>query len=183
MNCLTYESNSMKTNINKPDSHQLFEQIYNRYSGRVYSYAMQLSKGDTYLSEEIVQVVFVQLWEHFADLKDQDKVLSYLFTTAKHTFLNYCEHEAIEFVYADYVLTHESELDNHTEEEQNVLFLDTYLKEIVSHMPPMRQRVFVMSRYQHLTNKQIAQELGISEKTVEVHITLALKELREKLKD
>jgi len=183
LSCLTYESHIMKKNSEHTDSHQLFEQIYNRYSGRVYSFAMQLTKGDTYLSEEIVQVVFMKLWEHFEELKDMDKVLSYLFTTAKRTFLNYCEHETIEFVYADYVMTHQSELDNHTEEQQNILFLDTYLKEIVGHMPPMRQRVFVMSRYQHLTNKQIAQQLGISEKTVEVHITLALKELREKLNE
>ncbi len=164
------------------DPKKQFEQIYSRYSGKIYSYAMQLSKGDTYLSEEIVQIVFIQLWEHFAELRDQEKVLSYLFSTVKHTFLNYCEHEAIEFLYADYVLAHQNEADNRMEEEQNLLYFDTYIKEIVNHMPPVRQQVFSLSRFQHKTNKQIAQQLGISEKTVEVHITLAIKELREKLK-
>lgn len=167
----------------KSENHQQFEQIYKRYSGRVYNYAMQLSKGDTYLSEEIVQVVFVQLWEHFSQLKDPDKVLSYLFTTAKNTFLNFCEHETIEYIYADYVLAHSQEASNHAEEQQNVKSLEKYLHELVGKMPPMRQRVFVMSRYQHLSNKEIAARLNISEKTVEVHITLALKELRERLND
>ena len=160
-----------------------FEQIYDQYAGRVYSFAMQLSKGDTYLSEEIVQTVFMKLWEKWDDLREQDAVLSYLFTTAKHTFLNYCEHETVAFFYADYVLSHESEVDNHTEEHQDARFLEQYLKQIVQQMPPMRRRVFVMSRYQHMSNKQIAQQLGISVKTVEVHITLALRELREKLQD
>jgi RNA polymerase sigma-70 factor (ECF subfamily) len=50
-------------------------------------------------------------------------------------------------------------------------------------MPPQRQRVFVLSRFKHKTNKEIAQILNVSEKTVEVHITLALKQLREKLND
>lgn len=177
----------MSTEFMKKDSDdivlkQQFEQIYSEYSGRVYNFAMQLSKGDSYLSEEIVQIVFIQLWEHFGLLRDREKVLSYLFTTAKNTFLNYCEHEAIEFLYADYILTHQKEEDNHMEEQQDLMFTDKYIKEIVHRMPPMRQRVFTMSRFQHKTNKQIAQQLGISEKTVEVHITLAIKELREKLK-
>lgn len=173
----------MRTMSSKSENHQLFEQIYKRYSGRVYSYAMQLTKGDTYLSEEIVQIVFIQLWEHFTTLKDRERVLSYLFTTAKNTFLNFCEHETIEFIYADYVLAHSQETDNHAEELQNANSLEKYLHELVSKMPPVRQRVFVMSRYQHMMNKEIAKQLGISEKTVEVHITLALKELKEKLND
>ena len=48
-------------------------------------------------------------------------------------------------------------------------------------MPPVRQRVFIMSRLRHKRNKEIAEALGITEKTVEVHITLALKQLREQL--
>ena len=47
----------------------------------------------------------------------------------------------------------------------------------------MRKKVVVMSRYQHKTNREIAQELQFSEKTVEVHITLALRELRNRLND
>lgn len=172
----------MKNSTDDTILKQQFEQIYSEYSGRVYNFAMQLSRGDSYLSEEIVQIVFIQLWEHFGQLRDQNKKLSYLFTTAKNTFLNYCEHEAIEFLYADYVLTHQQEEDHQMEEQQDVMFIDQCIKEIVYRMPPMRQRVFTMSRYQHKSNKQIAQQLGISEKTVEVHITLAIKELREKLK-
>lgn len=160
-----------------------FEAIYNQYAGRVYGYSMQLTKGDTYLSEEIVQTVFMKLWERWDELREKDNVMSYLFTTAKNTFLNYCEHEVVEFLYADYILSHASEVDDQSEERQDARFLEQYLHEIVNKMPPKRRRVFVMSRYQHMTNKQIAQQLGISEKTVEVHITLALKELKEKLQD
>lgn len=160
-----------------------FELLYDKYSGRIYGFAMQLSGGDTYLSEEILQITFLRLWEHFAELRDQTKALNYMFQTARNTFFNYCEHETVRFVYTDYILQREQEADNHDEQQQDAYFLEEYLKEIVVKMPPMRRKVFVMSRYKHMTNKEIARQLGISEKTVEVHITLALRELRERLND
>lgn len=160
-----------------------FECLYNQYSGRIYGFAMQLSGGDTYLSEEILQITFLRLWEHFDELKDQTKALNYMFQTARNTFLNYCEHETVRFVYTDYILARQQEADNYEAEQQDARFLEEYLKEIVAKMPPVRRKVFVMSRYKHMTNKEIAKELGISEKTVEVHITLALRELRERMND
>lgn len=160
-----------------------FERLYNQYSGRIYGFAMQLSGGDTYLSEEILQITFLRLWEHFDELKDQTKALNYMFQTARNTFLNYCEHETVRFVYTDYILARQQEADNYEAEQQDARFLEEYLKEIVAKMPPVRRKVFVMSRYKHMTNKEIAKELGISEKTVEVHITLALRELRERMND
>lgn len=160
-----------------------FERLYNQYSGRIYGFAMQLSGGDTYLSEEILQITFLRLWEHFDELKDQTKALNYMFQTARNTFLNYCEHETVRFIYTDYILARQQEADNYEAEQQDARFLEEYLKEIVAKMPPVRRKVFVMSRYKHMTNKEIAKELGISEKTVEVHITLALRELRERMND
>ncbi len=170
-------------NTNRVSAQQKFEQLYNAYCGRIYSYAMMISKGDTYLSEEMLQTTFMKLWEHWTELKTPKKALQYLFATAKHTFLNYCEHEAVKLVYTDYVLARQDEADNRAEQQSDALFLEAYLKEVISKMPPMRQRVFAMSRYQHKTNREIAEELRISEKTVEVHITLALKELKERLND
>lgn len=160
-----------------------FEQIYHQYSGRIYSFAMVISKGDTYLSEEILQITFTRLWEHWGELKSSDKVMNYLFTTAKNIFINYCDHEMVKRVYADYMQSHEEEAESLQEEEQDAKFLEAYLKELVAQMPPMRRRVFMMSRFQYKTNREIAQELNISEKTVEVHITLAIKQLRERLYD
>ncbi len=177
------EMGSIGTNMVRTSAQQEFERLYNAYCGRIYSYAMMISKGDTYLSEEILQATFMKLWEHWSELKTPEKALQYLFATAKHTFLNYCEHEAVKLVYTDYVLARQDEADNHAEQQQDAQFLEAYLKEVISKMPPMRQRVFVMSRYQHKTNREIAEALRISEKTVEVHITLALRELKERLND
>ena len=85
-----------------------FEGIYNMYARKIYGFAIRMSKGDTYMAEEILQTTFMRLWEHWDELKDRDAVLAYLFSTAKNTFLNYCEHELVEFIYADYILAHQS---------------------------------------------------------------------------
>ena len=154
---------SIATNMVKTSAQQEFERLYNAYCGRIYSYAMMISKGDTYLSEEILQATFMKLWEHWTELKTPEK--------------------ALQLVYTDYVLARQDEADNNAEQQQDAQFLEAYLKEVISKMPPMRQRVFVMSRYQHKTNREIAEALRISEKTVEVHITLALRELKERLND
>lgn len=160
-----------------------FEQLYDTYSRRIYGFAMRLSDGDTWLAEEVVQTTFMRLWEHWDSLDDKQAALGYLFSTAKNIFLNYCEHEMVKYVYQEYVLQHGSELSTEQENRQDAHSLETYLKQLVENMPPMRKKVFIMSRYEHKPNKEIAAALGISEKTVEVHITLALRELRERLND
>ena len=160
-----------------------FEGIYNMYARKIYGFAIRLSGGDTYLAEDILQTTFMRLWEHWDELNDREAVLAYLFSTAKNTFLNLCEHDTIRHIYEEYVLRHGDEASAESEQKQDVNSLEAYLKELVESMPPMRRKVFVMSRYEHKSNREIAQALQISEKTVEVHITLALRELRSKLND
>lgn len=165
-----------------PDRRQAFLELYDTYGSRIYGFAMRLSGGDTWMSEEILQTVFMRLWEHWDNMNDHNAALSYMFSTAKNLFLNYCEHKTVRYIYEEYMLQRHEEATTESIERQDAISLESYLKQIVDNMPPMRQQVFVMSRYRHMTNKQIAADLHISEKTVEVHITLALKELRAKLK-
>lgn len=160
-----------------------FEQIYDTYSRRIYGFAMRLSGGDTWLSEEVVQTTFMRLWEHWDSLQDKQAALGYLFSTAKHIFLNYCEHDMVKYLYEEYVMQHGSEATSEPESRQDARSLEEYFKQIIANMPPVRQRVFTMSRFEHKSNKEIAATLGISEKTVEVHITLALRELKNRLND
>jgi len=166
-----------------PNQHKRFRKIYDAFCGRVYNYAMSITENDTILSEEITQTVFVKLWEHFDELENVQAVLSYLFTSVKRTFLNYLEHKNTKDLYMDYILTHQGEVVTEAEEKQEAQSLENHLMNIVSHMPPMRQKVFTMSRIQNISNKQIAEQLHISQRTVEDHISLAIKELRKHIND
>lgn len=171
----------LNSNHEEEELRKQFDLLYREYGGRIYNFAMQLSHGDTYLSEEILQTTFMKLWEHRHTIRDIDKMQPYMFATAKHTFLNYCEREAVEYMYKRYVEQQCLSESECIESESDVAFLEAFLKQLIVSMPPVRQRVFIMSRLRHKRNKEIAEALGISEKTVEVHITLALKQLREQL--
>ncbi|MGN1247191.1 MAG: RNA polymerase sigma-70 factor, partial [Paludibacteraceae bacterium] len=149
-----------------------FDLLYREYSGRIYNFAMQLSHGDTYLSEEILQTTFMKLWEHRHSIREAEKMRQYMYATAKHTCLNYCEHETVEYMYKHYVEQHSLSEKELGESDSEIVFLESFLKQLVGSMPPVRRRVFIMSRFRHMRNKEIAESLGISEKTVEVHITL-----------
>ena len=84
-------------------------------------------------------------------------------------------------MYLIYILRTSSDDDNSTEERLNQTFLLDYLNALISEMPPVRQRVFRMSRMEYKSHKEIAAELSVSVNTVETHIALALKYLRQEL--
>lgn len=174
----------MKTDIDKENNNNAkhkFEYIYSAYSGRIYNFVLRISRGNEYLAEEITQNTFLKVWEKRNDLKDESAMLAYMYTTARNMFLNYCEHETIEYVYYNYIMRNSSDLDCSTEKLLNKNFLNDFIMKVIEEMPPMRKRVFMMSRLQSKSNKQIAEELQISSNTVERHMTLALQYVRERV--
>lgn len=165
----------------KPHFTDEFEQLYHCYAGKLYNYVLKLSHGNKYLAEEITQITFLKVWERREYLGTPSLLTSYLFAVARNTFFNVCEHQAIEYVYFNYILDTRSESDSSMEDDIDYRSLLDGLWALVAQMPPMRRRVFLMSRQYHLSNKQIAEELGISVSTVETHIMLALRFLHEQL--
>jgi len=163
--------------------HLQFERIYGLYSSRIYNFVLKISLGNIYVAEEITQIVFLKLWEKFdnIDTGNDENLKSYLFTIARNTLLNYLKHETIQFIYLNY-LKDEPCADYSTQDIIDSSFFNGYVIKLINELPPIRQKVFSMSRLQHLTNRHIAQELGISVSTVETHLSLALKFMREELR-
>ncbi len=170
----------MKTNAYDTfDEH--FEQLYARYAGRLYNYVLKLSHGNKYAAEEITQTAFMKLWENRAVITDYGTMASYLFAIARNAFFSVCEHDAIEYVYFNYILNTATIHDNSTEQQIDSTFLMEHICRLVDEMPPVRRRVFIMSRQYNMSHKQIAEQLGITVNTVETHIMLALHYLRTRL--
>lgn len=161
--------------------HIRFERLHSAYSGRIYNLVMKISHGDSYLAEEITQTVFLRLWEKFDLIDENQNPKSYLFQIARNTLLNHLKHDTIEYIYLNYMKDVPTE-DYYTQNSVDSQFLNQYMMQLVEELPFMRRKVFTMSRLQYLSNKQISDELGISVSTVETHLTLALKFMREELK-
>jgi RNA polymerase sigma-70 factor (ECF subfamily) len=180
---MNYNSDKELKQSAPDNSREVFDSIYNAYSGRIYNFVMKLTSGNTYLAEEITQMTFVKLWERRAEMRDYDDSLAYLFVTAKHILLNTLEHDMVERVYRDYVSINGSETDNTTEEAILYHFMMDAVMREVDTMPTMRRKVFLMSKFGNKSYTEIAAELGISTSTVEKHIIMALRFLRSVMKD
>lgn len=157
-----------------------FEEIYNRYWYKLYAMAYKRIQSRE-AAEEFVQDIFTSLWIN-RELVHIKSLPAYLFTAVKYKVINHLHHEGIRKQYIDRQLKIQSETDNSTEELVLVNDLHVSVEKEISKLPPKCQQVFKLSRHENLTMKQIASQLGISEKTVEHQLGKALRVLKMNIK-
>jgi RNA polymerase sigma-70 factor (family 1) len=161
---------------------QSFEVLYHRYSGKLYNFMMKVSKGDSYTAEELVQQTFIRVWENRENVNPEKSFISYLCTIAKNMLLNRYEHQTIQFIYEEYIKAKAIDSKNTTEEEVDRKLLEEYIAKLTDELPPKRKEIFVLSRKEGLSNKQIAHKLNISESTIETQLSKALSFMKGQLK-
>lgn len=156
-----------------------FEILYRRYFSKLYGAAYKRLQ-DKALTEEIVQELFVSLWERRASLPVEN-IESYLFTSIKYLVIAQFKKDTLFEKYSSTLNLDEND-DNFT--EQTVAFdeLNEAYQEALLSIPERCREVFLLKR-SGLSQKEISEKLDISEKTVENQMTKALKILREALKD
>ena len=165
----------------KAGNRSAFEYIYTEYSPKVYRFAQRYMKNSNDV-EDIVQDVFIRLWDARMSINPALNFDNYLFTITRHLIFN--RHRQINELYLqDTVLASLEQECYLLEEEMVAQDLSQFIDKIVAQLPPKQREVYNLSRRQMLSYKEIAKRLGISEKTVEAHIYQALKTIRNKLKD
>lgn len=158
-----------------------FELLYSKYSGKLYNYVLSLSKGDFYLAEEIVQNVFVKIWEIRQHINTEGSFNSFVYTVGRNMFLNMVKSRLQEHLYHDYVVDHEAVLDNSVEKEIEYKMLEEQINRLIEQLPPARRNIYILSRVKNLPNKEIAALLDISENTVESQLNKATQFMRKNL--
>ena len=158
-----------------------FELLYSKYSGKLYNYVLSLSKGDFYLAQEIVQNVFVKIWEIRQHINTEGSFNSFVYTVGRNMFLNVVKSRLQEHLYHDYVVDHEAVLDNSVEKEIEYKMLEEQINRLIEQLPPARRNIYVLSRVKNLPNKEIAALLDISENTVESQLNKATQFMRKNL--
>lgn len=164
-------------NLIKADHEQAFEEIYNRYWKQLYGFAYKRVKSRE-VAEEIVQDFLTNFWASRHKLNVQTSFEGYIYTSIKNLVLNYFAKEARKTAVFESLYSNASYQDNSTEEVISLHELNTVIAKEVSYLPVKCRSVFELSRMQNKTNKEIAQVLGISEKTVEGHLSKAIKRLK-----
>lgn len=158
---------------------QAFDEIYDRFWDKLFVTATnRLGSSDE--AEDLVQDVMVRLWNNQATISIQTSLSAYLSVAVKYEVINYL---AKQKRYQGYVSSSSpSETDNSTENFLQLHELQGRLAKLVKSLPEKCQMAFVLSREYGLSQKQIAQEMNISENTVESHLKKAIKTLRSGLK-
>ena len=159
-----------------------FEQIFHKLYGELCSYA-NMFLNDLEAGEEIVQELFVKLWENRENVSITSSVRSYLLRSVRNSCLNFIKHQKVEENYKQY----NEELRNNSsisvDEELEGSELEIKIREAIDQLPPERKKIFIMSRFEGLKYREIAEKSGISIKTVENQMGKAIKYLRKELAD
>ena len=165
----------------KQGDKQVFDAIYRHYHKKVYRFAHSFLKTEAD-AVDMVQEVFIKLWESRALINEDKGIEALLFSIAKNTTISVLRKRSTEQKYLSYLKFISSNIhSDSTDALSSYNILKNHLENITGEMPPKRKAVFRLSREECLSNKEIAAQLNISEKTVEGHLTKALAEIKKKM--
>lgn len=158
-------------------SHAAFRELFMRYHPKVYCFILGLvkSEGD---AEDLAQEVFLKLWTHRSRFTEVRSFGSYLYVLSKHTAFNYMESRKMCLEDLEKAAEVSGERNETPYEDLVASDLRLLVDMIVESMPAQRKAIYRMSRNEGLSNMEISERLRLSKKTVENHLNLALKELR-----
>ena len=143
-----------------------YEGLFKSHYPELSLYAMRFVQ-DMENAEEIVQDIFFNLWDKREKLEIKISLKSYLYRTVKNTCLNVLKHQKVEYKYKEH-FSRELQID---EMNSNNWIVESELSDkiidAIEKLPPERKKVFVLSRFEKLKYREIAEKLDISIKTVE----------------
>lgn len=153
-----------------------FNEVHDRYFEDLFRSAYNLLK-DRDACMDIVQEVLIWFWEHRTQ-HHMTSIKGYLLMATKYQAANYIRSSKVR---ENFRLQQIEQNYAFNEESLELQELKSIIESFTEHLPERCREVFKLSREQHLTNKEIAEKLGISEKTVSVQILRALNKLRTDL--
>ncbi len=157
----------------------VFQEVFNQYHEKLYFFIFSKTKS-AFLSEETVQITFIKLWSYRESLSEAFTISTQIYRIASTTLIDLLRQQNNSTVFIkelEQQNAHPS--SNNAAERINTGEINTVLTKTLENMPPVRKRVFEMSRLEGLSHNEIAAIMLISKKTVEGHITKAIKQLKE----
>ncbi|EDP71753.1 RNA polymerase ECF-type sigma factor [Flavobacteriales bacterium ALC-1] len=156
---------------------KVYNELFRKYYEPVTKY-IYYKCGNLHQAEDIVQNVFIKIWKLCATIIFS-KAKSYIYTASNNAFLNEIEHKKV-------ILKHKKTIEKHTDYESPDFKIEmeefrVKLKDAINSLSPKEKEVFLLSRVEDKTYKEIAEITGLTVKAIERRMSKALKELRETL--
>ena len=164
----------------KNGEYSSFDALFKKYAESLFAFVVSITKN-SFIAEEITQEVFSKVWEKRDRIEEHYSFKSFLFSITYNETVSYLRKQKSEKNKIESFTSISSFSSNETEYEVEFKNLESIANKVIDELPDKRKQIFKMSREQGLTNKEIAEALQISVKTVENQMTSALKVLRQKL--
>lgn len=170
----------MSGNKNDTCNEQTFDQFFKSHAKLLRNF-IYYKFGDLEKAEDIVQDAFIKLWNNCSQVPIE-KAKSYVYTVATNLGISITRHEKVKFKYQNYVVQRKSDV---TQESPEFILLEkeymTKLKQAISDLPERQREVFLLSRIDKKTYKEIAEMSNVSVKAIEKLMHKALLSLRKKI--
>lgn len=166
----------------KKENRQAFRSVYDHYADKIYYVSLRFHLCEEE-AREMVQSVFLTLWEKRADLKEHLSLNAFLLTITKNKILNLHKKKVIELTGVQTYCNYRNSSSSITEDYITFLDLEQHTLEFIDSLPARHKEIFLLSRKEGLKNDEIAQLLKLSKRTVENNIYQAEISIRRFLKD
>jgi len=164
----------------KSGDHNAFSEIYNRYWGILYVHCLKMLKDEAE-AQDVVQDLFITFWTKSAELDLKTNLVGYLYITARHKVLNTIRKRKTSDKFIEalgaYAATHNDSVIDQISERELAAAIEAEIK----NLPKKMREVFEYSRKEYLSHREIADQLGISDKTVKKQVANAIRILRLRL--
>ena len=166
----------------KAGDRRAFQLVFNAYSESLFHFTLSYLK-DSSESEEIVQDVFLRLWEIRSEIDEDKSFKNFLYRMAVNRVFNHIKHQVVRQKYENHLMKIDQSFSVSPEDLIFRKELDVKVKELLSKLPVQKREIFEMSKLMGYSNTEISEQLGISIRTVENQVYRATKFFKEQLKD
>jgi RNA polymerase sigma-70 factor (family 1) len=160
---------------------EAFDLIFEKYSGNIYAFALKYLKSKDE-AEELVQSVFVKVWENHKNLKKELSFKSFLFTITYNDICKIFRRRNYRQQFIDNTLYDNPKYSSETEDSINYNSTLGQLQQIIDKLPEIQRTIFLKSRQEGKSTKEIADEVGLSPGTIDNYISESLKFIRKYLR-
>lgn len=166
----------------KKDDKSAIDDLFGHYYPRLHHFSKSILKIDDEI-DDVLQEVFVKIWLNRQKIGSAGTFNAYVFTITKNEVLNLIRRKLKDRTFREQLflrsVAEEYQLESQLEFEE----VKSRIDQIVAKLPVKRKQIFFLSRTDGLSNKEISQQLNISEKTVEDHITHAIRQIKRSMKE
>lgn len=164
----------------KTGSKAAFRELFDNYAPKIHAFIVSYLKNEAD-AEELLQDVFLKLWEKREQLDSSKNIKSYLFKISVNLIYDFIRSRNLQHAYREYTNNDQTLRSDSTWHEVVYDDMLDHLRQLVSVMPEQRQRIFKMSKEEGLSSDEIASQLQLSKRTVENQLYRAVSFLKEKI--